>query len=178
MLDEIYKIDKDFTEDKFKTFVDNIFIQIHLAIMTKELYKIEHFVSDEVYSWLLEKVDKLQLKKRIQMYDELNVKETKINSGRIIEGDMYIDVTIVSRYMDYLLTEDGEYISGNNLSRVEKENHLIFKKKINAKDLLTNRKCSSCGASLDINRNGKCDYCGTVFNLDEKSWVLVEFEVC
>ena len=28
MLDEIYKIDKDFTEDKFKTFVDNIFIQI------------------------------------------------------------------------------------------------------------------------------------------------------
>ena len=61
MLDEIYKIDKDFTEDKFKTFVDNIFIQIHLAIMTKELYKIEHFVSDEVYSWLLEMSRKLKL---------------------------------------------------------------------------------------------------------------------
>lgn len=177
MLDEIYKIDGDFTEDKFKTFIDNVFIQIHLAIMTKELYKIEHFVSGDVYEKLLEQVKELEQNAQIQMYDEVNVKETIIENATITDEYMYIEVTLISRYMDYLLDEDGEYISGNNKSRVEKRNHLKFQKKVNAKRLLENRKCPTCGASLDINQNGKCKYCGTVFNLEEKGWVLMEFEV-
>ena len=46
MIEEIKKYDPDFTENGFKTFIDNVFIQIHLAIMTKDIKKIKHFVSD------------------------------------------------------------------------------------------------------------------------------------
>jgi len=36
-MNEILKYDKEFSESNFKSFVDNVFIQIHLAIMTKEI---------------------------------------------------------------------------------------------------------------------------------------------
>ena len=49
-MDEILKYEPEFTEAKFKTYADNIFIQLHLALVTKELENIKHFVSDEVYN--------------------------------------------------------------------------------------------------------------------------------
>ena len=49
-MNEILKNDPEFTESKFKTYVDNVFIQLHMAVVTKELENIKHFVSDEVYN--------------------------------------------------------------------------------------------------------------------------------
>ena len=45
-MNEILKYDPEFTESKFKTYVDNVFIQLHMAVVTKELENIKHFVSD------------------------------------------------------------------------------------------------------------------------------------
>ena len=36
-MNEILKYDPEFTESKFKTYVDNVFIQLHMAVVTKEL---------------------------------------------------------------------------------------------------------------------------------------------
>ena len=35
----------------------------------------------------------------------------------------------------------------------------------------------SCGASIDVNANGKCPYCGTIYNLEDKDWVLTFIEI-
>ena len=36
-MNEILKYDPEFSESKFKTYVDNVFIQLHMAVVTKEL---------------------------------------------------------------------------------------------------------------------------------------------
>lgn len=174
MITDILKYDPDFTESNFKTFIDNVFIQIHLSIMTKEIENIKHFVTSEIYERIENKVRDLNNKNLIQMYDEINVKETHIENVEIIDGKINIHVNLISRYMDYLINEDGDYVSGNNSHRIEKNNYLTFTKIINAKELGTVRKCPGCGASLDINRSGKCEYCGSTFDLDKKGWVLTE----
>ena len=79
-MDEILKYEPEFTEAKFKTYADNIFIQLHLALVTKELENIKHFVSDEVYNKYQSKLDELNKKHLIQMYDEINVAQTDILS--------------------------------------------------------------------------------------------------
>lgn len=174
MIDNILKYDSDFTESSFKTFIDNVFIQIHLSITTKEIENIKHFVSSEIYTKIENKVNELSSKGLIQMYDETNVKETIIENVEILEDKINIKVKLISRYMDYLIDEDANFISGNNSSRIEKNNYLTFTKAINSKELGTVRKCPGCGVTLDINRSGKCEYCGSTFDLDKKGWVLTE----
>ena len=65
------------------------------------------------------------------MYDETNVKETIIENVEILEDKINIKVKLISRYMDYLIDEDANFISGNNSSRIEKNNYLTFNFKFN-----------------------------------------------
>ena len=177
MINEILKYDPEFTESNFKTFIDNVFIQIHLSIMTKEIENIKHFVTNEIYEKIDNKVRILNSKNQIQMYDEINVKETHILNVEITEDKIIIKVNIISRYMDYLMDEDGNFISGNNTSRIQKDNYLTFEKLIEGKTLGNVRKCPGCGATLDINRSGKCEYCDSIFDLDKKGWILTNLEI-
>lgn len=176
-MNEILKYDPGFTENKFKTYVDNVFIQLHMAVVTKELENIKHFVSDEVYNKYQNKLDELNKKHLIQMYDEINVAQTDILSYKVDNENMIIEVNILSRYLDYLMDEDGNYVSGDTDIRTEKNNHLIFTKKINYEKSKTVRKCPGCGASIDVNASGKCEYCGTIYNLEDKDWVLKSIDI-
>jgi len=177
MIEEIKKYDPDFTENGFKTFIDNVFIQIHLAIMTKDIKKIKHFVSDEIYKKIEDKVKYLSQNHLIQMYDEINVKETRILSSEITEDKINIKVNIISRYMDYFLDEDGNFKSGNNTSRIMRDNYITFTKKLNAKDLGNVKKCQNCGASLEINASGLCPYCRSTFDLERGGYIITSLEV-
>lgn len=175
-MNEILKYDSEFSESKFKTYVDNVFIQLHMAVVTKELENVKHFLSDEVYNLYKQKVDNLTQRHLIQMYDEINVAQTEILNYQVTNTDMIIKVYILSRYLDYLMDEDGNYVSGDTDVRSERDNYLTFTKKINHKEMGSVRKCPGCGASIDVNASGKCAYCGTIYNLDDKDWVLTSIE--
>ncbi len=175
-MNEILKYDSEFSESKFKTYVDNVFIQLHMAVVTKELENVKHFLSDEVYNLYKQKVDNLTQRHLIQMYDEINVAQTEILNYQVTNTDMIIKVYILSRYLDYLMDEDGNYVSGDTDVRSERANYLTFTKKINHKEMGSVRKCPGCGASIDVNASGKCAYCGTIYNLDDKDWVLTSIE--
>ena len=175
-MNEILKYDPEFSESKFKTYVDNVFIQLHMAVVTKELENVKHFLSEEVYNKYKQKIDDLNSKHQIQMYDELNVAQTEILSYEVTNTDMIIKVYILSRYLDYLMDEDANYISGDTDVRSERANYLTFTKKINHQETGTVKKCPGCGASIDVNANGKCAYCETIYNLDETGWVLTSIE--
>ena len=175
-MNEILKYDSEFSESKFKTYVDNVFIQLHMAVVTKELENVKHFLSDEVYNLYKQKVDNLTQRHLIQMYDEINVAQTEILNYQVTNTDMIIKVYILSRYLDYLMDEDGNYVSGDTDVRSERANYLTFTKKINHKEMGYVRKCPGCGASIDVNASGKCAYCGTIYNLDDKDWVLTSIE--
>ena len=175
-MNEILKYDSEFSESKFKTYVDNVFIQLHMAVVTKELENVKHFLSDEVYNLYKQKVDNLTQRHLIQMYDEINVAQTEILNYQVTNPDMIIKVYILSRYLDYLMDEDVHYVSGDTDVWSERAKYLTFTKKINHKEMGSVRKCPGCGASIDVNASGKCAYCGTIYNLDDKDWVLTSIE--
>lgn len=167
--------DKTFSESTFKSKVDNMFVMLHTAVMMEDLPRVDHFISDEVYSKYEAKIKGLKNSNLRQMYDELNVKSTKILSSEINGDKIIVKVLIVSRYMDYLLDKtNGRCVSGNNKSRIEKNNYLTLEKKIEAKDLGISRKCPACGANMNINQSGKCEYCGSIFNEEDYDWVITE----
>ena len=173
MLNELIKYDTNFNEASFKSYIDNIFVKLFTAIMLDELDTVKHFLSENVYNEYQEKINNLNSKNIRQMYDELNVKTSNIQNIEITAEYFIITVSLTARYMDYLINKDtGDFISGNNTSRIEKHYTLTFTKKRNFLQQNAVRKCPGCGASINVNNNGICDYCGTSYNLEKYDYIL------
>ena len=166
---------EEFNEAMFKTKVDNIFVKLYTAVMKGNLDDVKHFLSQDVYEKFNNYIKELTSNGKRQMYDELNVKNTRIISRTKTDDKEIVKVELISRYMDYIIDiNNGNLISGDNTRRIEKRNILTFEKKLNTKDIGIVRKCPGCGASISVNTSGKCEYCDTIFNQEDYDYVLVE----
>lgn len=171
----ISEYDKTFSESTFKSKVDNMFVMLHTAVMLEDLPRVDHYIGDKVYEKYDEKIKELKNSNLRQMYEELNVKSTTILSSEISEDKIRVKVLVVSRYMDYIMNKlNGQCVSGNNRSRIERNNYLTLEKSIDAEKLGVLRKCQACGANMNINESGKCEYCGTIFNEEDYDWIITE----
>ena len=101
VLDNLIKEDVNFSEAKFKAKVDNVFIQTYTAVMKQDLQKVKHFLSNEVYEKYNKKIQNLQNKNQIQIYDELNVSDTNIINISELEDKFVIEVSLLTKYLDY-----------------------------------------------------------------------------
>ena len=111
------------------------------------------------------------------MYDELNVKDSKILTIEDSNDKYVITVLLEARYMDYLMDIDtGKYISGHNDYRVQENYYLTFIKYKKASDQGIIKKCPGCGNSLSINTSGVCPYCKTIYDQENHDWVLDKIE--
>ena len=154
-------------ESKFS----NMFIMLLLGIQTNDLSNVKHYLSEDVYNKYNEICEKHKANNEMQLYDEMNVKEIKID---LTEEDYYdiANVHIVSRYMDYILDlNTGKKKSGIDDHRIELDHDLVFKKKKGATkgDVV---KCPGCGANLDVNHSGKCEYCGEIYSAQDYDYIL------
>ena len=173
MLNEIISLDPTLTESSFKTKVDNIFVMLHMSLMTDNMKRVDHFISDSVYQEFSNRLTTLNNNNERQMFDELNVKSTEIVKVDITDTKFIITVRLISRYMDYIIDkESGNFKRGNNSSRVEKENILVFKKNRNAKVQGVVRFCPNCGHPMDVNKTGYCEFCHSTYNQENYDWVL------
>lgn len=167
--------DNTFSEAKFKSKVDNVFIKLYTSVMKQDLEKVKHFISNNVYEEFMNRIKKSQEKNEIQMYDELNVSNTNIESIQEYDDRFEINVSLLTKYLDYRITRDTrKFISGDRDVRKEKNVRLKFSKIKNAKSQGNARKCPGCGANIDVNKSGICVYCGSVYTLREYDWVLEE----
>ncbi|MBR3720460.1 MAG: TIM44-like domain-containing protein [Clostridia bacterium] len=175
VLENLIKEDNTFSEAKFKAKVDNVYIKLYTGVMKQDLENIRHFLSDEVYEKYNNKIKKLQEANVIQVYDELNVSDTNIINIEEFEDRFEITVRLLTKYLDYRIAKDTKkFISGNRDVREEKYVTLRFSKIKNAKALGNARKCTGCGANIDLNKNGVCEYCGSVYILRDYDWMLEE----
>lgn len=178
VLDNLIREDSEFSESKFKSKVENEFIQIRMSIVTGKTERIKHFVNDETYEKIVAKVEDDKANNRIQMYDELNVSNVTFTNIKELDDCFEIEVKLHSKALDYYLNrETRKFLSGNNSYRTEKDHTIVFKKIKNNKALGVARKCPGCGASLDLNKTGVCEYCGTIFNLEKYDWVITYMDL-
>ena len=92
----------------------NIYINLLYAIMVKDINKVSHFLSSEMVKKYETLINDLKAKQVSQLYDELNVGEIDIIKREEKDGLERITVRILSRYMNYLVDSEGEYLEGNN----------------------------------------------------------------
>ncbi len=178
-VNEFVNIDNTFNEAMFLTKVNNIFIKFFSCIMSDKLSTVDHFISDNVYNYGENIISKVRDKNCRQMYDELNVKNSRINNIEVTDNEYIIDVYLEARYMDYIIDlNTGNVVSGNDSSRIEVDYNLRFVKKISSLEQGIARKCPACGAPMNVNKSGKCDYCGSIYNQEDYDFVLDDIKIC
>ena len=174
---ELLEIDKTFNESMFITKVNNIFVMLKSCVMKRNLDRARHFLSLEVENKYDEIIKRLINENKINMFDELNVKESSIENIEITSDKIIIKVKLVSRYMDYIIDSNTKkYISGINDHRIEKVNSLTFEKIINAKNYGLIKKCPTCGASIDLNKDGRCPFCKNIFDAENYDYILTDIK--
>ena len=176
MIEEIKKYDSSFDEAMFLSKVDHIFIMLLDAIMERDLSTVKHYLSDEIYNRYNNLINMYLSDKKIRLFDEMNVKSTHIKNVNITNDSINIEVELISRYIDYFINENGTYLSGNNTSRIERINKIIFTKKKSAKELGEARRCPNCGNTLDINNTGVCPYCNGIIDMSEYDYIITSLE--
>ena len=178
-VEEFGYVDKTFNESMFITKANNIFVKLLTAIMMDKLDEVDHFIGDSVMDYAKGIINNVKDKNQRQMYDELNVKESKISSINELDDVYEIKVYLQSRYMNYIISLDsGDVISGNDQSRIQVDYMLTFIKRKDADTQGIVRKCPGCGATLNVNDSGKCNYCGSIYNQEDYDWILSELKVC
>ena len=176
MTEEIIKYDKSFTEAEFLSKIDHIYMMILNSVMGKNLDTVKHYLSDNVYNELNKLVSDYKSKKITRIFNETNVKTSSIIDYEVTENEINIKVHLISRYMDFFVDDDGNFISGVNDHRIEKEHILIFTKKLNVKTLNEARPCPNCGHSLNINESGICPYCNQIIDMSNYDYVLTQID--
>ena len=172
MIEEIIKYDKEFTEATFLTKIDHIYMMVLDAVMEKDLSTVKHYLNERVYNELNSIVTDYINRNVTRIFNETNVKESNIVSYEVNDNEISIKVNLTSRYMDFFVNEDGEFISGVNDHRIEKYHTLVFTKRLDAKTLNEARPCPNCGHSLNINESGLCPYCNQIIDMSDYDYVL------
>lgn len=166
-------LDSTFTEEGFKTKVDNIFVMLHMSLMTDNMKRVRHFISDEVYEEFNNRLSVLNNNNERQMFDELNVKSTEIVNVEVTSDKYIIKVRLISKYLDYVVDKTTNKIKrGDSNNRKELENILVLEKRRNSKIQGIVRFCPNCGHPMDINKSGFCEYCHSTYNQEAYDWVL------
>lgn len=177
MIDEIKKYDKTFNESSFIGKVDRIFMMTLDSIMQKDINVVDHYANDNVCNKLSTLIEEYKEKNIIRLFDEANIKSTNISDVSFKDNHIYITVSLVARYMDYFIDEDGNFISGINDHRIEKEYTLTFVKDINAKELGIVTKCPSCGNTLNSNVSGLCSFCRNIIDMENYEYILFDINI-
>ena len=177
MIEEIKQYDKEFNEAMFLTKVDHIFIMILDAIMSNDMSSVKHYLADDIYNKYQELVKEYSEKGLTRLFDEMNVKSTSLNSYNVLNNTLNINVTIESRYMDYFINDDGDYVSGVNTHRIEKSHNIVFSKKLDSNSLKEARRCNHCGKTIDINDSGVCPYCNQVIDISDREYIVTSIDL-
>ncbi len=177
MIKELENYDKSFSEGTFLTKVDHIFIMILTSIMERDMTRVKHYLSNDIYNKYVELVNTYINNKNIRLFDEMNIKSSSIENVAINNENIIVNIIIITRYMDYIINEDGQYLSGVNTNRIEKVHRVEFTKKINAESLKEVRHCPSCGANLDLNDTAVCKYCNNPFDMKNYDYIITNMDL-
>ena len=164
-------------DEILKSKFSNIYIMLLYAIISRDIAKVKQFLSDDLCIKYTNQINELVKNNEIQMYDELNVKDIYINSKEEHDDKYVVDVTLISRYMDYVIDNDTKkYKRGINDHRIELTHHLVFEKLKTATGINGVIKCPNCGANMNINYHGKCEFCGQVIDAKTIDYKLVRID--
>lgn len=175
-VNDLSRIDSDFEESIFITKVNSRIKKIYNAITLGDVDTVKHFMSDELYSKIIDYVKNNDDDNKIVIYDEVNISSAILNIDED-NNNYIITVDCVSKFLKYFISKNSrEYLSGDMDNRIELNQKIKFYKSKTAKSVDVVR-CLGCGANFNINSNGICPHCGRTYDLEKFDYIISDMEL-
>ena len=161
---------------RFRTVVNNMFIQLFNAISKGNLDDVLHFLKEQPKEYVEELINNLKENNCTQHYDEMNIND--LNMKLIYEDreKLIYGAAVTIDSLNYITDKNDKIISGYNDCRVKKTYFIKIIKNIETRENDIIRRCPGCGHSLDSNYSGKCPYCEAIFNQEDYDYQLLEIK--
>lgn len=171
---ELILKDKTFNSEMFLSKAKNMIEKIYNAINENKLEKVDHFISDKVYNQFVTQMKYADSRGCQLVYDKVKINLSITEVG--IEVNTYKIITKLElRCVKYFKSKTNGSIVGGNLNTGSITEHkVIFKKKKNAEERVTNR-CRGCGNTFDISQSGICPVCGRIYDLEDVDYYIDDF---
>lgn len=182
VVNQIQKIDPNFSTEQFKTFVSESYLTLQEA-WEKRSWSIVRPIETNV----LFQVHQRQLQEYIDQgltdhLDRQNIRSVGIASFKQEGGFDVVVVKLDASLLDYVTRDsDGKIIEGSDTVFQNRSYRLEF---VRTSGVMTQaieesdtgaHNCPNCGAPIEVSAAGECAYCHTVITTGEFGWVLNKF---
>ena len=177
-----YLIDRDssFSARNFKSYVQEVFIQIQEAWESRDMSIVRPLETDELFNR-----HQQQLQEYIQKDWYPHLDGQCINAVYLAdiyhEADFeFLVVRLEASVIDFTTDSSGCVVQGNKTTYQHRAYRLTFKRHLSAltqsEQTLSTKSCPNCGAPTSIGAAGECEFCGSIVTTGEHNWVLENYE--
>lgn len=165
------RLGNDFDIQKFYNKVFEIYRDIQIAWMERDMEPVRHLLSDEMFNMYRMQLTTLIAKNQKNMMEDISYVDAGILSIHDNSNKIEIRLKLEVTCRDYLLD-----IKKNNVVRGDKNiindyiYELIF---VSSKESSKIEYCPNCGAKLEDAASTKCQYCDSVILKDSRNYTLV-----
>ncbi len=170
--------DKEFSEEKFLSNKEKIFLHLQYCWSKQQIEKMRPFISSSVYTKFATQL--LEQKEKGIRNDLENIRIIKSEIAAAYSDKFFdkIDIKFVAEASDYKTDiKTGKITSGSKTPSTFTEYWSFYRKvgvQSNNLQNLGTGNCPSCGAAIKINQQMKCEFCSSIINSGEYDWVLGE----
>lgn len=177
VVSSIQAADPDFSAEKFKAFVAEVYITLQEAWEKKDWTGVRPFESDTLFNMHNRQLQEYIDQKKTPHLDMQNVQDVKLAEYHVDGQSEVLVVRLHASLIDYTTDDEtGKILEGNKTTMQNRYYRLEFirangvKTDVN-KDLKTTN-CPNCGAPTKVTSSGQCEYCGSVITNGKYGWVL------
>ena len=165
------KMGSDFDIQEFYNKVFDIYYDIQIAWMERDMEPVRNLLSDEIFNMYRMQLTTLITKNQKNMMEDISYVDAGILSIHDNSNKIEIRLKLEVTCRDYLLD-----IKKNNVIRGDKNiindyiYELVF---VSSKESSKIEYCPNCGAKQDDATSTKCQYCDSVILKDSRNYTLV-----
>lgn len=176
-MSEYMTLDPDFSEQRFKEKLSNIYVQMQNCCTDKDISPLRPYFTDSLYQQFERQINGLKQRHETNYVERIAVLDVRVRGFVQRDGQDHIIVELYTRITDYTLRDsDGKLVSGDQKA----EKFMTYEydlarptgTRTAAESEATIRHCPNCGAPLSINESAKCPYCDMVITLKQHDWTI------
>ncbi len=177
-MDEYLELDSDFDEERIKTLISNLYVQMQETWQAKDISSLRPYMTDKFFSQMDRQLDQFRQMGRTDYTERIAVLSTDLRGWRQAAGMDYITVGVNARIVSYTLDDrTGELISGDRKREKFMEYEIELCRKSGetthpGTEGVHTETCPHCGAPLKLNASAQCEYCGSVVTQVNADWAI------
>lgn len=178
----IHDKDPNFSEDKIKEKIANLYVQMQDAWQNKKFDSMRPYMTDTLYSQFERQLDELIESDCTNFIERIAVLNVSLSGWRTDEVHDSIVAIVNTRIVDFTVNDKtGQVVSGSKSA----EKFMTYEwTLIRSKGMTTasptgegnegtvSIHCPSCGAPVEINQSAKCPYCDNIISNRDYDWSI------